>query len=735
MESKTCCAYNATRGFKINSTVTVADSTREPLKVLKVLVEGLARDSKSSLWLTPLDHAPQLTRLFPFDLAYLDKDMKVLEAMALRPEVPSPPFQAEVTSALVLPFNSLQSSGTEPGDQIVVCAEDELDDRLAEISRPAVDEPVGALEDAPVAATSLPFRAIPKLPLHPFPSSRVSVPTIAATISRGTGFTVGMAGGWQISTSTMAAAAVLEPGEIQEAVQDDEARNRELTEIALEELERKEAQENKATSDSTAGLVSSAVSDAVAETAPPVEVAESVLEEAVPVAAPLVAAEVEAIATVPEAVAVEPETHEKKPDVVKLSGPAEETRTAVSQVHPVIARAMEQARMRADAPAIESEILSAEPQQTAETAPAIAITSIIADPVAPKKKPRKEKNKKTLGSLVKRFLNCEDPPPERRSIIRLLVQGLIVYSGDGETKKPYEVRDVSPTGLYLHTQERWTEGDVVSLVVERKDAAEEEHEKRVRAQLRVVRCDEGGIGLSWSWPEVLEFEPWRRVHTKRLDETDADFFLRELRLTTALEFLLRICPAAIEEMKLELRKRLSNKRVAGAVEIALKAQELIGRLQPGAKVQADPDLVKRILENGSWTEDDWIRNWWAGLLVSSCSADGLDTSNSPLLDLLAKMMPLHLRVLAFACRKATERIAAGEQAATLDQYCTADELTEAVGSHGLGRIEQTTGQLSSLGLLAEDNKPSYVAVTDKVKMRALPTALALKMYARCNGHR
>ena len=73
-------------------------------------------------------------------------------------------------------------------------------------------------------------------------------------------------------------------------------------------------------------------------------------------------------------------------------------------------------------------------------------------------------------------------------------------------------------------------------------------------------------------------------------------------------------------------------------------------------------------------------------------------------------------------------------AATLDVYCTSEELIEAVGSPSLARIQQTMGQLSSLGLLAESNKPSYVAVTDKVKTRATPTALGLKMFARCHGH-
>ena len=43
MEAEICCAYNATRGCKLSSKVTVADSALEPLKVLKILVEGLSR--------------------------------------------------------------------------------------------------------------------------------------------------------------------------------------------------------------------------------------------------------------------------------------------------------------------------------------------------------------------------------------------------------------------------------------------------------------------------------------------------------------------------------------------------------------------------------------------------------------------------------------------------------------------------------------------------------------------
>ena len=727
MESKTCCAYNVTRGCRINSTVTVADSAREPLKILKVLVEGLARDSKSSLWLTPLEYAPQLTRLFPFDLAYLDKDMKVLVAVELRPEIPAPKFRTEIASALILPFNSLQSSSTEPGDQIIVCVEDELELRLAEISCPSVVEPVTLVADIPIAASSLPFTAFPKQPLHPFPSSQVLVHTLAASVPQGTGSTVGMVSTWQILNSTTAT-AVLEPVEVREASQEEEAGSEKLANVAPAYTESADLDE-KVASASIPGTASTKISE-LSDTAAFAEVAQSAQKEAAPAAVEAITVELEATAREPETVAAELETLEPNLDDVDPSGRAEKPKSDV----PLTAQVVEQAGLKAAASETKADASIAKRKRTTESAPAKVTTSTDAGrAVTPKKKPREEK-KESLGVLVKRFLNCEDPLPERRSIIRLLVQGLIAYTGDGEEKKLHEVRDVSPTGLYLRTQERWKRDDVVSLVLQRKGGTEEQCEKRVTLKLRAVRCDDGGIGLSWLWPEGVELEAWRRVHTKRSDETDADYFLRELRLTSALGFLRQICPAAMEEMKVGFHKRLSNKRVASAVEIVLKAQEMQGRLEPGAKVQAHPDMVRRTLENGSWTEDDWIRQWWAGLLVSSCSAEAPDTSNSVFIDLLAKLMPVHLRVLEFVCRKATELIEAGEPAATLDLYCTAQELIEAVGSQSIARIHQTMGQLSSLGLLAESNKPSYVAVTDKVKTRTLPTPLALKMHARCNGH-
>ena len=249
METGLCCVYNATRGRRLNSKVTVVDSAREPLKVLKILIEGLARDGESSLWLTPLVFTPNIMRLFPFDFAYLDGDLKVIEGVALPPGVPLPRFNVQVASALILPFDTFSSTGTCSGDRLIVCAEDELEARIAEIAAPAIVVLPTVLLDAPIPAEKPSFAELPKATPHSYRGLEVSLPSFAGLTTQGTGSTLTMSTSWQISTSTMAAplpesallepalpeASLPEPVESQEEETEDE--NLAFPEIAVQEFE------------------------------------------------------------------------------------------------------------------------------------------------------------------------------------------------------------------------------------------------------------------------------------------------------------------------------------------------------------------------------------------------------------------------------------------------------------------------------------------------------------------
>lgn len=137
MDTRVFCVYNLARGVFLSSKVTVADSANQPLKILKVMVSGIAMDSESGLWLTPLNGMPWLPRVFPFDLVYLDEDYRVLDAAEVVPGVDFPLYRSEMASALVLPLHTVHSTQTGCSDRLIICLEQEMGSQLAAVESSA----------------------------------------------------------------------------------------------------------------------------------------------------------------------------------------------------------------------------------------------------------------------------------------------------------------------------------------------------------------------------------------------------------------------------------------------------------------------------------------------------------------------------------------------------------------------------------------------------------------------
>ena len=700
METKTWCAYNVTRGCTLSPKVTVADSEREPLKVLKVMIEGLARDSESSLWLTPLLYAPQLTRLFPFDLVYLDGDQRVIHGAALVPGVQIPQFTDNTASALILPLETLTSTKTQPGDRLEICAAEELESRLAEVSTP-----VAVASVAPGASSPVSLAGTPDLPPLPFPAPQIFNPTRTSPVQQGSGFTFALTTGWQITNSTVATAM---PDIAENAAQTSSAEER-LVIVAAD------------TSNADAAKVEAPVANVDARPPAPVDRIEEVRES------PSISeVSVESAPTpVMELAAVWVEEAENQADPTSPAA-CESSASAESS---------EVGKVPASKTSMESASgLVTENIKIDERVPEISALQAKGRRETPEKKSGAKK-KDALTTRFLRWLNLADLP-ERRAYPRLVSPGLVAYDTNKAEANPLEVGDVSPTGLYLRTGDRWRPGELILLTLAKKSASEVEPHSRVAVHAGAVRCGEDGVGLSFVFPGDVEFHPWNRVHTKRATETDGEYFVRELRIANAVGFLRRICPPASEEIRELLYERHSNKRVANSVAIALKAEDLVTRSGGARSTVAHPDVVMRILEAGSWAEDDWIQQFWAGLLMTSCTMDGQDKSNLVYVDMLDKLTPIHLRILSAACKKGWEVVSSGDSTSKLTLYFTADELIAAAGTHSLSRIQQTIKHLSNFGLLAESARPSYIAATEKkINTKTTPTSLGLEMYARCNGRR
>jgi len=131
METRKYCVYNQTRESFLSLGVEVADTAA---KQLKVLMEDLSIKADSGLWLTPFRGVPATKGLSPVDLIYLDDDNRIIQAIESFPNHAIEPTRDQPASALVLAEHTILSSQTQPGDMLLICVADEMEERLARLS-------------------------------------------------------------------------------------------------------------------------------------------------------------------------------------------------------------------------------------------------------------------------------------------------------------------------------------------------------------------------------------------------------------------------------------------------------------------------------------------------------------------------------------------------------------------------------------------------------------------------
>ncbi|MFZ0745812.1 MAG: hypothetical protein WAM85_15490 [Terracidiphilus sp.] len=310
--------------------------------------------------------------------------------------------------------------------------------------------------------------------------------------------------------------------------------------------------------------------------------------------------------------------------------------------------------------------------------------------------------------------------------------GLAACHWNGSVLKQDDIRDISCTGVYLLTNERWVPGTLVSLTLQKKFSPEEISGHRIALQAKAVRCGDDGVGLSFVPHQELDRHLWESLLECSPNQMEPEDVLREFRMAKALAFLSRTCPPATEEVRSLLCGGLSNFRALSAVEIALKAEEFVDSWPNGDTMRAHPHLVLRILEDGSWADEDWILHMWGGLLATSCTYEGQDESNLFFVHLFSQLAATHVRVFAAACKGSSKVVEQDGSVSSEPLLCTREEIIKTTGWHDLVRIERDLEHMSDLGLLEKNIKSSSFSPLDEANIT--PSPLALKLYAHCNGY-
>jgi hypothetical protein len=320
--------------------------------------------------------------------------------------------------------------------------------------------------------------------------------------------------------------------------------------------------------------------------------------------------------------------------------------------------------------------------------------------------------------------------PESDRAGRRVVTQFGAYYWSGSALKQDVVRDISATGVYIVTKERWAPGTIVSLTLQKEGLLEKSPERRITTKARVARTGEDGMGLAFVVPADQDARLWTSLVEELVEHARLDDMIGVVRMAEALLFLSRVCSGAAEEVSQLVRGRLNNHRLANAVEIAIKAEQRLAS-EPGAdKLRADPHTVVQILESGSSTDEVWLRDFWVGLLTTSCTVGGRDNSSQGYIELLNQLTTIPLRILTLVCKAARVLSVSGPVAAK-PISCRLEELITITGAREL-LIERDLERLSQLGLIEMES--SSRGLPDSV-VNITPTCLALQLFARCNGHR
>ena len=106
-----------------------------------------------------------------------------------------------------------------------------------------------------------------------------------------------------------------------------------------------------------------------------------------------------------------------------------------------------------------------------------------------------------------------------------------------------------------------------------------------------------------------------------------------------------ICMPAAKEFGLLLKDKIAVYRQNNLTKISQKAQKNIEHQKVNLSGQANPVLIREVLEEASWCEDDKIQSMWAGLLSIAAGNTAVSDDSLVYTDTLKRLTPFQARLI------------------------------------------------------------------------------------------
>jgi hypothetical protein len=333
---------------------------------------------------------------------------------------------------------------------------------------------------------------------------------------------------------------------------------------------------------------------------------------------------------------------------------------------------------------------------------------------------------KTFGDwkrAIRKLGYPEAPRAERRN-----PPGIAARYGSHSETKFGQIRNISTSGIFLETADRWPIGKVIPLTLQREHPTESPSDLKINVQVRIVAHGQEGVGASFILPEGLDPQLWEALVDHMDVQPEPEHVAFIFRLVRTILFICRLCPTGSQDLIQSLAKGLDASRTETAIQIALGAEKLLARDSSDNANRCHPQIVASVLKDGSWSNDQVLRQLWSGLLASSCTPDGKDLSNFPFVELLVQVTVNQSRIFVTGCRNVKS---ANGGITSNDVVITPEEIMGITGVTDFYRNATDVSYLYQFGLLKKEF--DFTTYTPKDLVDITPSSLGLKLFDLCQG--
>jgi hypothetical protein len=151
-----------------------------------------------------------------------------------------------------------------------------------------------------------------------------------------------------------------------------------------------------------------------------------------------------------------------------------------------------------------------------------------AEPAQEAAKPEPWKNEiPKKKSWLQRLLSPD--PPQPRKNLRATLPGLTAYFFTGATPVAHTIRDISSTGLFVVTDERWYPGTLVQMTLKKTEEGVPRTEYSISLTVKALRWGNDGVGVAFILRDPRN-PTYDSIHAQGATRAEMDQFLERIGL-------------------------------------------------------------------------------------------------------------------------------------------------------------------------------------------------------------